>query len=132
MGMKTMLRQATVFLLVAGRLATATYCDNIFPPVPRCPDNDPRDLLFLVDGSNSMNKDRFFREMLDYCLSLYCAFDPLKANQAGLIVFNEEIKVYVPLAKYSPDEWFAKVELVRATKDTATPACCSCCTPTAR
>jgi hypothetical protein len=69
--------------------------------------------------------------MLDYCLALYCSFDPTKPNQAGMIVFNGEITTFIPLGLYSQDQWSAQVETVRATRGTPNEACCSCCTPTA-
>lgn len=110
-----------------------TYCDRLAPQVPPCADPIPRDLLFVVDGSQSMNRDRFFSEMLEYCLRLYCAFDASEANQAGMIVFNKEIEVLIPLDVYTRNQWEAKVLEIRNTKDDPPEqtACCSCCTPTA-
>jgi hypothetical protein len=117
--------QVAALLITVLQFAHAgTYCDAINPRVPPCAEKSPRDLLFLVDGSQSMNRDRFYGEMLDYCLSLYCAFDPTRNNQAGMIVFNQQIQTYVPLAIYSQDQWFNQVQTVRNTRNTNSPACC--------
>jgi hypothetical protein len=104
-----------------------SYCDNYNPPVPPCKELVPRDLLFMVDGSNSMNRNKFYGEMLEYCLALYCSFSPALSNQAGMIVFNKNIQVVIPLAQYSRQQWEVKVNGVRADQT----QCCSCCTPTA-
>ena len=117
-------------LLSSGEIrssSNSTYCAAISPPVPPCPTQEARDLLFLVDTSNSMNRVRFYSTMLDYTQSLYCAFDPRETNQAGMILFAQNVYVRIPLGPYSQDEWFSQVETVRS-DDTA---CCSCCTPTA-
>ena len=95
--------------------------------MPACADPRPRDLLFIVDGSNSMDRDLFYKNMLDYTLALYCAFDPSANNQAGMILFREKIEVAIPLGVYKRDKWQQLVNGVRANPD----ACCSCCTPTA-
>ena len=134
--MKMLLRSAIAFLLYAGLAllhrsnqaeaqSLSSYCDSISPPVPACPDPDPRDLHFLVDGSNSMNPNKFFREMLDYCMSLYCAFEEDSPNQAGMIIFNSQIRTVIPLAKYTRGEWYDRIEAIRATKGTSDAACCT-------
>jgi len=97
--------------------------------VPPCAQRAARDLLFLVDSSNSMDPNRFYGEMLDYTQLLFCAFDSADANRVGMIIFAQQIKVQIPLGQYSKDQWFALVNKVRASRTTATPACCSCCTP---
>jgi hypothetical protein len=82
--------------------------------------------MFAVDASESMDPARFQNEMLNYVQSLYCAFNPADVNRAGLITFASEIAIRIPLDRYTPDAWFAKVEDVRSQN-----LCCSCCTPTA-
>ncbi|KAH9261105.1 hypothetical protein BASA81_000809 [Batrachochytrium salamandrivorans] len=112
-------------------LGSPTYCNFISPPVPLCTDVTPRDLVFLVDGSDSISPDRFYTELLDYTQALYCAFDPNQPNQAAMVVFNGQIRTMIDLAQWTQEQWFTQVEAVRATRDTANEACCSCCTPTA-
>ena len=46
-------------------------------------------------------------------------------------IFGNDIRMYIPLSNYTEDEWYEKVEDVRATKNTPEEACCTCCTPTA-
>jgi hypothetical protein len=78
--------------------AALDYCGEY--NTPQCPNKGiPRDLLFLVDGSNSMDPDKFFREMLDYTLSLYCAFDPSVSNQVCFCyytfdIFTTSVRIY--------------------------------------
>ena len=84
-----------------------------------------------MDGSNSMSPDRFFTGMLDLAEALYCSLDPTQENQAGLIVFNQNVQVASPLAMYSRSDWTAQINTVRATRNTLYSACCSCCTPLA-
>lgn len=103
----------------------ATFCSSSsFNNVTECDDPLPRDLLFLVDASNTMDRRRFYREMLDYTLALYCAFPQQSGNQAGMVLFSEKIFVRIPLAQYNREEWFREIEAVRADET----ACCSCCT----
>lgn len=78
-----------------------------------------------------MSYDRFYEEMLDYCLALFCAFSPKEKNQAGMVVFKNDIKVVIPLRVYTRVEWHNEVERIRATKDTDELQCCFCCTPLA-
>ena len=56
------------------RQPAPSYCDVVAFPVPPCTDPRPRDALFLVDASNSMNRLVFYSNMLDYTLALFCAF----------------------------------------------------------
>ena len=52
--------------------------------------------------------------MLDYTQALFCAFDTRDRNKAGMIMFNKNVRVEIPLAFYTREQWFAKVEEVRA------------------
>ncbi|KAH9254462.1 hypothetical protein BASA81_007575 [Batrachochytrium salamandrivorans] len=120
------------FLLLVASTSTvhatlASYCESIVPRVERCVNTAPRDLLFIVDGSSSMELRRFKEEMIDYTQALYCAFDPDAANTAGMIVFNKNIRVVIEQAVYTQNEWLEKTNAVREGEDN----CCSCCTPTA-
>jgi hypothetical protein len=74
-----------------------------------------------------MNRIAFYTQMLDYTMALYCAFDPAAKNQAGMIVFGQDIKVVIPLGIYSRSQWETQVNTVRGDAT----ACCTCCTPTA-
>lgn len=74
-----------------------------------------------------MQRDKFYKEMLDYTMALFCAFNPFAPNQAGMILFRQNIGVSIPLARYSRTEWETKVNTVR----TNPSSCCSCCTPLA-
>lgn len=105
-------------------VANARTCSSM--TVTPCAVRANRHILFLVDASDSMDPARFQREMLDYTQSLYCAFNPADVNQAGMITFASQIATQIPLAQYTPTQWFQQVEDVRAKQ-----LCCSCCTPTA-
>jgi hypothetical protein len=94
--------------------------------VPPCQIRVARDLLFLVDASDSLDPLRFQTEMLNYVQSLFCAFNTNDINRAGMITFASEITTRIPLDRYTPTQWFQKVDEVRAQN-----LCCSCCTPTA-
>lgn len=114
-------------MFAATPVAASSYCNSINPPVTECVDRSPRDLLFLVDASNSMNRVRWYTAMLNYVEALYCAFDKVAPNQAGMIIFAENITTVIPLGRYSRTQWFTKVEEIRGQPD----RCCSCCTPLA-
>lgn len=113
-----------VVLVWAPRRVSATVCVVGDITVPECEDPRARDLLFLVDASNTMDRERFFSEMLDFVAALYCAFSPLSNNQAGLILFSSKIFVRIPLDEYSRNEWSDLVEDVRSDDS----SCCECCT----
>ena len=113
-----------LFSVLSYLVVSKDYCDQYQTPL--CPNNRPRDLLFLVDGSNSMDPAVFYSHMLDYTLALFCALHESEPNQAGMIVFNQEIQVYIPLGKYTRQQWKAQVETVRETQYSNFPACCSC------
>lgn len=53
-------------------LAQQDYCSQF--QVNPCQLRVDRDIMFLIDGSNSMSQDRFYGEVLDYTLALYCSF----------------------------------------------------------
>jgi len=118
---------AKLFLLALCALGVASAqrtCQSV--DVPACQVRVARDLLFLVDASDSLNPARFQDEMLNYVQSLFCAFNQQDVNRAGMVTFNKDIKERIPLAKYSTNEWFSRVEDIRGQN-----LCCSCCTPTA-
>lgn len=96
-------------------------------PVPPCAKRGNRDIVFLVDASDSMSPSNFYGQMLDFVQTAFCAFDSADTNRAAMITFARQIVTRIPLAKYSAAQWFNKVDLVR---DDST-VCCSCCTPTA-
>jgi len=118
---------AKLFLLAlcaAGAASAARTCASV--NVPLCQIRVNRDLLFLVDASDSLDPVRFNKEMLDYVQSLFCAFNPLDVNRAGMITFAKEITTRIPLDTYTPAQWFSQVDDIRSQN-----LCCSCCTPTA-
>jgi hypothetical protein len=61
--------------------------------IPECGYRAPRDILFIVDASNSMDEDQFYSSVLNYTTLIYCSFDAALPNKIGLMVFAEEIKV---------------------------------------
>lgn len=88
--------------------------------VPPCPQRADRDILFLLDTSESMNPARFYSETLDFTQAIYCAFDQRDTNRAGIVTFSATIREAVPFQAYSILDWFAAVEVLRATPD----VCC--------
>lgn len=117
-----------LYIAAAGAAAVKpSYCDAL--TLPPCMREVARDMMFLVDASMSMDENRFYTQLLDYTLSLYCTFTEDLPNQVGMILFNREVKVVIPLDTYSRIQWHAQVERIRKTRYTDNPACCSCCTP---
>jgi hypothetical protein len=92
-------------------------------------DDLTHDVLFIVDASNSMDPNRFYAEMLDFTELLYCGFNAAPPNQAGLILFNDQVQVVIPLANYGRDSWFNQIEGVRNEQNSAITPCCRCCSP---
>lgn len=108
-----LLSVATTTTCVLGdRIDAADICANF--SVPQCEYRLNRDLLFIVDASESLDPARFNGEMLDYTQALFCAFDVRDVNKAGMIMFNKNVRVEIPLDFYTREQWFAKVEEVRA------------------
>ncbi|KAH9250884.1 hypothetical protein BASA81_011272 [Batrachochytrium salamandrivorans] len=116
-------------LFVGQAMAAASYCDQ--QNVTLCQLKLDRDILFLVDGSRSMSEDRFYADVLNYTLILYCAFQEDQVNRAGMILFNERVELVIPIRVYTRTQWYDQVWTVKNSRGTANPACCSCCTPTA-
>lgn len=110
--------------------AQSDYCQVEFPTVKPCPVSVSRDIMFLLDGSNSMDPNRFYGEVLDYTLQIWCSFQQDQANKAGVVLFNQRVEVIVPMAIYTRQQWQQKVLTIRESRNTTNPACCSCCTPT--
>jgi hypothetical protein len=96
-------------------------------PVPPCARRGNRDIIFLVDASDSMSPANFYGQMLDYVQTAFCAFDNADNNRAAMITFAREIVTRIPLAQYTAEQWFSAIDDVRADGS----VCCSCCTPTA-
>lgn len=101
------------------------HCKNV--NVPPCPRKEPRDIVFLLDASNSVDREDFFTKTLDVTRDLICAFDQKAGNQFGLVIFNSEVREVIKLAPYSHQEWEQQIEMVRSNATN----CCSCCTPLA-
>jgi hypothetical protein len=81
----------------------------------------------LVDASESLDPGKFYSQFLDFVQTAWCGFDVADDNRGAMITFGKEIVTRIPLQRYSREEWFEQVELVRADPET----CCKCCTPTA-
>lgn len=81
--------------------------------VPPCKDIAPRDLIFVVDASESIDRDKFYTSTLDFIQAAVCVLNVGQSNQAGLIIFNSAIRAAIPLGSYSPGEWFDQVEAIR-------------------
>jgi len=93
-----------------------------------CPQQQlPREIMFIVDASNTIDPVRFYGEMLDFLQEIYCALHVEAGNRGSLITFGGAVQVRIPLAPYTPQEWFDRVEQVREDRS----VCCSCCTPLA-
>lgn len=95
--------------------------------VPQCYTNVDRDVIFLIDASDSMDRAKFYTSELDLIQSVYCAFDPSVNTRAALITFSSTVTTRIPLALHTAPQWFEKVDLIRS--DPA--ACCKCCAPLA-
>ena len=120
-----MLSLLLVFAALACQVVRSSFdpCSARTPVVDPCLDLQPRDLLFVIDASLTMDRSVFYSIMLDFTQTLYCAFDQSVANRAGMIMFARDIKVKIPLDFYSTSEWFSAVEVVRGDETN----CCSCC-----
>ena len=100
--------------------ASSDFCFGIEP----CGGN--RQVLVLLDASASMNKVAVNTKIFPFLQRLSCLFDDSgkRINQIGLITFNSQIDVAIPLAAYSFDDWIRRVDEVKSRDP-----CCSCCTP---
>lgn len=87
------------------------------------------DVIFLVDSSDSMYREVFYSQMLDYVQDMHCVLNVHEqlTNQAGVILFSNKIRFPVLLGEYSKQEWNAQVETIRNDQE----SCCKCCTPLA-
>ena len=81
---------------------------------PPCKEIAPRDLLFIVDASDSIDREKFYTSTLDFIQHVVCVLNVGQNNQAGLIIFNSEIRAAILLGTYSPEQWFDAIEAIRA------------------
>jgi len=95
--------------------------------VPVCATPVPRDVVFILDTSNSLNPTDFYNNTLNYIQSLYCAFSSAPGSQAGVVTFSQQITTRISLGPWTTTEWFSQLETIRSDPT----VCCSCCTPTA-
>lgn len=93
-----------VWLPVLSNASFNQFCGSL--TVPPCFQVVPRDVLFLVDKSSSLDQATIAGPMLDYVQQLYCAFDSSTGSQVGLISFGNNVKVDIPFQERSTDEWY--------------------------
>ena len=110
-------------LMSQGVLSSSDPCATRPPVVEPCRDLQPRDLLFVIDASNTMDRQIFYTLMMDFAQTLYCAFEQNIPNRAGMILFGQHIDLKIPLDFYSTRQWFSEVEKIRADET----SCCTCC-----
>ena len=95
------------------------FCSQLSYTVDNCTNAFvPRDLLFIVDKSLSQNELITNSVVLDYVQQLYCSFDASIGSRVGLISFGFDVRVDVPLAARSADEWGQAVEALKGNLDT--------------
>jgi hypothetical protein len=85
----------------------------------------PADVMYLVDASESMFPHFFYGQMLDYVLQLQCTLNETLPNRVGMLLFSNQVSKVIPLGRYTPLEFYNRVEAVRQDPT----ACCTCCTP---
>ena len=83
-----------------------------------CVEPVPRDVVFLVDKSYSMNATQLNEDVLSYTQQLFCSLDAAAGSRVGLISFGFDVRVDVPLAARSADEWGQAVEALKGNLDT--------------
>lgn len=115
----------TIMFNNSNDLGALDHCNRL--AIDMCQRREPRDIIFLLDASNSVDRDFFYTKTLDAARDLICAFDPRANNQFGLILFNKEVREVVKLAPYTHQQWESQIEKIRS-NDTN---CCTCCTPIA-
>ena len=107
-----------LLLLLLARTAQAdfsNFCTTLSYQVGQCTDITPRDLIFLLDKSASMNLTYVNYQALDYVEQLYCGFDGTIGSQVGLISFGYDVPVNIPLAPRNSTEWANQVEKIKGT-----------------
>ena len=87
-----------------------------------------RDVVFLVDVSDTVTRDAFDEKLTELLLTLFCASHEGTESQAGVVLYPAPksaetcgaYQVAIPLARYTTREWFDAVEALRSD----TSACC--------
>lgn len=95
--------------------------------VPRCSQSVNRDVVFLLDSSDSINRATFYTTVMDMVSTMFCMFRGPRITRAALVTFSNNIITRIPLAVYTPRKWAAEIEILRANE----ALCCRCCTPLA-
>jgi hypothetical protein len=109
----------------------ANATPNLCGATPACSpqtSEGPRDVVFVVDASEAIGVELFYGKVLDLLNTLYCASHEGTQSQASIILYPAPAKaevcgtyqVLAPLARYTTQEWFDKIEEIRAD----TSACC--------
>jgi len=100
-----------IALLLAALLAaltstvTASTCHTPINGTATC----PRDLILIIDGSYSINKQAFDDFVLGFVDGLFCLFDNVPNTKFGLIIFNAAVTIAMPLKHYTRPQWQAAV-----------------------
>jgi hypothetical protein len=81
------------------------FCTSFSSSIPPCTIALPRDLVFVLDKSNSMSESTVNGPLLDYAQQLYCSFDQSTGSQVGLVTFGADVKVELPMQPRTTDEW---------------------------
>ena len=102
---------------------------------PLCASTKPRDVVIIVDASQAVGREVFYGRMIDMLHDLYCAIEN-SASQVGVLLLPgsnnpyvcDAYTSYIPLQKYSSEEFHAKLEELRNDEN----ACCGRSVPLAQ
>ena len=102
---------------------------------PLCASTKPRDVVIIVDASEAVGREVFYGRMIDMLHDLYCAIEN-SGSQVGVLLLPgsnnpyvcDAYTSYIPLQKYSSEEFHNKLEDLRNDAD----ACCGRSVPLAQ
>jgi hypothetical protein len=109
--LKPTARPTTPTTLAPKAPTSSPFCGQL--SLPSCGDLVPRDLIFVLDKSSSMNQTKVRGELLDYVEQLYCSFDDTAGSFVGLISFGFDVKVEIRLGRQTQNQWKAAVDALR-------------------
>ncbi|GBG34898.1 Collagen alpha-5VI chain [Hondaea fermentalgiana] len=92
-----------IALVLCSHIVSAVDCSAMQECNPKS-----RRILFILDGSLSINQTHFDMEMMDFVINTYCGFRNTAGGvkyEAGVITFNQYIETRIPFTEFTPDEF---------------------------
>ena len=94
-----------LFLIFPAHSSFANFCSNL--KIPSCYSIEPRDFIFIIDISGSMNQT-VVDTTLTFAQQLFCSFDNAVGSRVGLMTFGTVVEMRIPLQQLTTSQWYGR------------------------